>query len=74
MTDHRRVEITVDPILGNIRAGEIYLDNLGSVLNVWARHGVDLSPADARALAAALIAWADRAERGGQTDLLGGAS
>ena len=36
-----------------------FLD-MGSVLNLYSRQGVDLKPADARLLGQHLIAWADR--------------
>ena len=38
-----------------------FLD-MGPVLALWSRQGVDLTPSNARALGAALTAWADRRE------------
>ena len=54
-----------DPIRGHIAViskGMVCVTacDLGPVLTLWAYHSVDLTPDDARALAAALNAWAER--------------
>lgn len=61
------MRVRVDPDRGHItlyREGEaavVTLVDLGPVLNLWQYEGgVELDPAIARELGAALVAWADR--------------
>jgi hypothetical protein len=52
--------VQVDPRFGHIRVGDVVFADLHSVLNVWTYGGCDLTPADARALGEALVAWTER--------------
>jgi len=59
------VRVHSDPDRGHIAitsGGEVVttLCDMGPVLNVWTYRTTSLTPPDARTLAAALIAWADR--------------
>ena len=53
-------KVYADPIRGHIRLGDVVFADLGTCLHLWSYTGHRLTPAAARDLGNALLAWGQR--------------